>query len=299
VFGGRYIDNRARNVFPSFAVDPESLLQVFDDARITQGSAEAWIRDPTGCLVGENLVQRFGWKLGDHVVLVGDTYPVTLRLTVRAVYAMPEGNSSWLLLPRRYLDEAWPRAKGLATTVWTRCDDARAMERVALGIDQASANSDHPTTSQGESAYLLSLMAMVGDLQAICGSFVAVVGVIMALILTNTMLVSSRERIRDFAVLRALGFTGVDILCLVAGESLLVATAGGVAAIALFVAAFGPLKSYLVRTALAPVATDMVLWPQVLVFAFGAVCLIGLVSGLPSALASSRRSIIDGLRRLG
>jgi len=67
------------------------VLQVFDDAKIVAGSKEEWLADRTGAVVGENLVRKFGWKLGDKVVLVGDIYPVTLELTVRGSSSSPTG----------------------------------------------------------------------------------------------------------------------------------------------------------------------------------------------------------------
>src|SRR5579884_936445 len=97
-FGGKYIDNSARNFFARFAVEPETLVQVFDDATIVRGSATDWFNDRAGCLVGEDLMKKFGWRLGDQIVLVGDIYPVTLQLTIRAVYRLADGNSDALFL---------------------------------------------------------------------------------------------------------------------------------------------------------------------------------------------------------
>ena len=85
-FGGKYIDYSAKNQFARFGVEPEKLLKVFDEARIVEGSAADWFSDRAGAMVGTVLMKKYGWKLGQKVVLAGDIYPVTLELTIRAVY---------------------------------------------------------------------------------------------------------------------------------------------------------------------------------------------------------------------
>ena len=93
-FSGQYRDKSARNFFARAAVDPETLLKVFDDAEIVEGSARDWRVDRTGCIVGKNLAAKYGWKVGDRVVLVGDVFPTTLELTIRGVYYLENGTSA-------------------------------------------------------------------------------------------------------------------------------------------------------------------------------------------------------------
>jgi len=72
-FGGRYVDFSAFNVFERFAVDPPAFFGVFDPEAIVQGSAEAWQHDRSGLLVGELLIRKYGWRLGQQISLSSAT----------------------------------------------------------------------------------------------------------------------------------------------------------------------------------------------------------------------------------
>ncbi len=85
-FGGQYVDNRPENMFARFGCEPESLLRIFDEITLVGGSAADWTSDRGGALVGERLMKRYGWKIGDTFVLKGDIFPTNLELTVRAVF---------------------------------------------------------------------------------------------------------------------------------------------------------------------------------------------------------------------
>ena len=110
---GLYRDASAGNVFPRFAVDPDKFLEVFDDAKIVQGSAEDWKRDRTGGLVGVALVRKYGWKVGDRVTIKGTLYPVDLTFTVQVGEA-----AEW----RRVVDTGRPSPEDIAPE-----DEARVL----------------------------------------------------------------------------------------------------------------------------------------------------------------------------
>jgi len=103
IFGGTYIDDSAKNFFPRIAVEPESFLKVFDDATLIEGSLKEWINDASGSIVGEELIKKYGWEIGDQIVLKGNAYPVNLQLTIRGVYGVKNGRNSALFFNRKYL----------------------------------------------------------------------------------------------------------------------------------------------------------------------------------------------------
>lgn len=77
-FGGAYIDLSPRNQFARFTTStPEKFLAVFDEAKMVQGSAADWLGDRSAVLVGEFLMKKYGWKLGQKITLKGDIYPRT------------------------------------------------------------------------------------------------------------------------------------------------------------------------------------------------------------------------------
>ena len=297
-FGGQYRDAGARNSFPRVFVDPETFLKVFDDAEIVEGSSRAWRRDRTGCVVGTNLAARYGWKLGDRVVLVGDTFPMTLELTIRAVYYLENGTSATLFFDRRIIDERFPSFKGSASTIWIKAKDAAASERLGPVIDAMFENSPYPTKTETENAFRNGMVSMLGNVKLLMTSIGAVIVFVILLIAGNTMAMAARERITEIAVFRTLGFQRSTILALVLGESVFIALAGGVFGILLFMVAVPPLRHQLMLTPMLPLAATFRVYPEVLTLAFALAVGIGVLAGLVPALRSASRSIADGLRQV-
>ncbi|MDL1949316.1 ABC transporter permease, partial [Acidobacteria bacterium ACD] len=150
-FGGTYVDASAKNMFARFGAEPEVLLKVFDEATVVGGSQADWAADRAGALVGERLVKKYGWKLGDKVVLVGDIFPVTLELNVRAVYR--GSDETGLYFDRRYVEEAVPWAKGQVGTFWIKADGPEAVARLPRQIDATFENTPFPTKTETEKEF--------------------------------------------------------------------------------------------------------------------------------------------------
>ena len=274
-------------------------MQVFDDATITQGSATDWFNDRAGSLVGEDLMKKFGWRIGDQIVLIGDIYPVTIQLTIRAVYQLPDGDSDALFFNREYLEEALPSFQGKVGTIWTKCRDGAAATRLSDEIDQMFENSPYPTKTETEKAFQMGFVSMLGNVKLLITSLGTIVVFVILLIAANTMALSARERIREIALLRTLGFSRVTILMLTLGESLILALFGGILGLGLFVVGFKPLKASLINTPLSGFATAMTLFPEVLLLGLVITIFVGLFSGLVPAIQASMRPITEGLRHIG
>jgi putative ABC transport system permease protein len=297
-FDGRYRDAGARNAFMRVAVDPETFLNVFDDAEIVEGSARDWRQDRTGCVVGTNLAAKYGWKLGDRVVLVGDTFPMTLELTIRAFYHLENGTSATLFFDRRLIDERFPSFKGSVSTIWVKAKDAAASERLGPVIDAMFENSPHPTKTETENAFRNGMVSMLGNVKLLMTSIGAVIVLVILLIAGNTMAMTARERITEIAVFRTFGFQRSTILALILGESVLIAFASGVFGILLFVAAMPPLRHQLMLTPMLPLVATFRVYPEILILAFALAVGIGVFAGLVPALRSASRSIAGGLRQV-
>ncbi len=298
-FGGKYIDSSARNVFVRFSVDPESFLKVYDDAQIVAGSVQEWLSDRTGAVVGTNLAAKYGWKLGDKVVIQGDIFPINLELTIRALYTLPTGTSASLFFDRKYLDEAFPNFKGQVFTIWIKAKDAAAAERLPKEIDAMFENSPYPTKTETEKEFQNGFVSMLGNVKLLMGSIGTIIVLVILLIAANTMAMAARERIPEIAVLRTLGFTREAILGLILAESLVISISGGLLGILLFVAAEPSMKHQLMMTPMSTLAATMHVDPAVLALAFAVAVGVGLVAGIVPAVRSSTRPIADGLRQVG
>jgi putative ABC transport system permease protein len=296
-FGGTYVDSSAKNFFARFGVEPEKLLKVFDEAKVVQGSAADWVQDRAGAMVGDQLMKKYGWTLGQKVVLTGDAYPITLELTIRAVYTA--GNASALFFNWAYVEEALPAAKGRIGTFYIRAKNAEAAARLPREIDALFENTDAPTKTETEKEFQNGFVSMLGNVQLMLKGISAAIVFVILLIAANTMAMATRERINEVAVLRTLGYPKATILGMVLGESLLLALLGGLFGLGLFVLGFPGFKALLMNTPMAGFASGMKLFPSVLAVGFGVAVLVGLVAGIVPAVRSAQRSITDGLRQVG
>jgi putative ABC transport system permease protein len=295
-FGGRYVDRSPKNLFARFAVEPESFLKVFDDATIVEGSAAEWLNDRTGALVGRNLMEKMGWKLGDRVVLQGDIFPTNVELTIKAVYVLVDGTSATCFFNRAYLDETFPWFKGQLGTVWLKARDHAAAERVPKQIDDMFENSPFPTKTESEKAFQMSFVAMMGNIKLLITSIATIIVAVILLIAANTMAMTARERITEIAVLRTLGFQKGTILWLIVAESLVIGVFGGVLGLVAFVLFEPGFKRGLMLSPMANLAATIQVYPDVLTLGFLVAVGVGLVAGIVPAIRSSQRSIVEGLR---
>ncbi|MCA8983267.1 MAG: ABC transporter permease [Planctomycetaceae bacterium] len=117
------------------------------------------------------------------------------------------------------------------------------------------------------------------------GVFIALVSVI------NTMLMSVTERIGEFGILRANGWSKLDLMQLIAWESFLLGISGG---------ALGCLLGWsltIVVNAAYPHRFNLFASPSLLLFALGFSAVLGVVSGLYPALWAARLNPMEAIRR--
>lgn len=298
-FGGTYIDDSSRNFFARFAVEPETFMEVFDDAFLIDGSAADWLKDRSGCIVGKDLISKYGWRIGDQISIVGNIYPVTLQLTIRGVYDVAEGTPDALFFNRKYLEEALPGFEGIVGTIWTKAKDADAANRLGDKIDEMFENSPYPTKTETEKAFQMSFVSMLGNVKLLIGSMGVVIVLVITLIAANTIAISARERVREIAVLRTLGFSRTRILSLILGESITIALFGGSLGVGIFVLSFDPLKVFLKSTPMGGLANALFISYDIILIGFTISIFVGLFAGIVPAIAASRRSIREGLRYIG
>jgi putative ABC transport system permease protein len=296
-FGGQYRDNRPENMFARFGCEPESLLRIFDEVTIVEGTAADWTSDRSGALVGGRLMKRYGWKIGDKFVLKGDIFPTNLELTVRAVFH--GSDETGVYFDRKALEEGVPWSKGQVGTFWIKADSAEAAQRLPRAVDTLFENSSFPTKTETEKEFQNGFVSMLGNVKAVVTGISTAIALVILLISANTMAMAARERVTEIAVLRTLGFGKPLVLTLILAESLLLSATGAFVGLALFRLAFPVLKEGLLNSPMAGFAAGMQLFPEVLLAGIGITLFVGLVAGIVPAIRSAQRSIPDGLRQVG
>ncbi len=226
-FGGLYKDDKPENFFANFGTDPEEFFKVYRDLQIPADQVTAWQRDRQGVIVDDTLAKKYGWKLGDRIVLKGTIYPVDLELYIRGIFhSMPDDKSVYF--NAKYVEEAVPWFKGTAGFFGILADSPQDVSKAASAIDEMFQNSPQRTKSESEKAFGLEFVAMLGNVKAFILSICSAVVFATLLVSANTMAMSIRERTREVAVLKTLGFTQQTVLSLFVGEAVTLSLVGGV-----------------------------------------------------------------------
>src|SRR5208337_2959197 len=176
--------------------------------------------------VDSELAKKFGWKIGDRIVIKGTIFPVDLELTIRGIFVAPQPSLT-VYFNWKYVEEAVAFAKGHAGTFNILADSPDDVPKVAAAVDAMFHNFPEPTKTESEKAFQLSFINSLGNVKAFILSICFAVMFATLLVSANTMAMSIRERTREVAVLKTLGFTRQAILRLYVGESVLVALTGG------------------------------------------------------------------------
>jgi putative ABC transport system permease protein len=226
-FGGEYIDSR--NLFANFAVNSDQFAPVFGDFKIPPDELAAWKRQRTGALVGLKLMEKFHWKVGQTISLIGTIYPVNPELTILAVYTDPvdPGQELSLYFHFDYLNELMDEMNQVGTFS-VKVDNAQDVPNVAAHIDAMFRDTPAETKTETVEAFTLGFVSMLGNLNFLLTAISLAVVFTILLIVGNTMAMSIRERTSEVAVLKTLGFRRQTILGLLLGESVAVALLGGI-----------------------------------------------------------------------
>jgi len=297
-FGGTYIDEK--HFFPRFAVDVRRYFELYPEYVISPEQMQAFLADRRGAAAGRQLAARYGWKLGDSIIINGTVYPGEFRFILRAIYTgrEPTTDEGRFFFHYDYLNEAMrhinhPRADqvGWFIVKVARPDLAPA---VANQVDGIFKNSLAETLTETEMAFVLGFISMSeAILMAIQVVSWVVIGVILV-VLANTMAMSARERLGEYAVLKTMGFRPRHLAGLILGESLLLALAGGL--LGLFLT-FPAVQIF--RTQLGQYFRVFPLTRATLGVGLAVALGVGILAALLPAWRAGRVSIAEALRRVG
>jgi putative ABC transport system permease protein len=292
-FGGVYKDQKPENFFAQFGTDPEEFFKVFRDIQMPEEQQTAWRRDRQGVIVDDSLAKKYGWKLGDRIVLQGTIYPVDLELYVRGIFTSYPDNKS-VYFNTKYVEEAVSFFKGQAGTFSILVASPGDVSLVASTVDDMFHNSPQPTKSESEKAFGLEFVAMLGNVKAFILMICSAVLFATLLVSANTMAMSIRERTKEVAVLKTLGFTRQNVLGLFVSEAVALALMGGLMGVGLAYLLIGavshsPYMSFY----------NMKVTPGMWAMALMISGLVGLVSSVIPSYHASEINIVDGLRHIG
>lgn len=298
-FGGYYKD--PANFFANFASDEETLFAIFREefgaAGLTEAQLKDYLRDGTGCIVGESLAKKNGWKVGDVVPLTGTIFPINPRLTIRLIFKSDKpSNENVLHFHYKLLEEGVPRMKGRVGTFFVRLKHPDDIPKIIERVDRHFANSAAETLTETENAFNLSFVKMLGNIGAIIQGISAAVLVAVLIVTAGTMAMVIRERGTEIAVFRAMGFRSGQVMALQLAEGALLVFLGGLLGTLMAVLVAGGVRAAL--GAVMPFFADFAVAPRTMLLCMGTGLAVGLLSTFIPAYAATRKPITEGLKTL-
>ncbi len=197
-----------------------------------------------------------------------------------------------------YLDEVLQAknqpTSGNAGIVFIRSEPSANLADLMRRIDRTFANSDAPIRAMTEKEFMQSFTAMMGNVLGYIRWTSGVVVLSLMLVAMNGMAMALRERTREIAVLKAIGFGRGRVLMLFLTEAVLIALLGGVAGGlgARFMFYAVDFSRFLTGMGTFYVPWSVAAWAVLLGGA------IGLLSGIYPAWRAASLSVVDGLRRV-
>jgi putative ABC transport system permease protein len=298
-FGGIYIDRN--NFFARLGVDADTYFDVYNEYLVPKDELAIFKKERNSCIIGTDIAKKYHLKIGDVMTLEGDIYPGSWEFVVRGIYKPKYSYTDatqmlfhWSYINERMKQEMPGRAGDVGWYV-VLINDPNQAASISQEIDGLFKNSPAETKTETESAFQQGFIQASGAIITSMNfmSFI-IIGIIM-LVLANTMIMAARERTREYAVFKTLGFSGKHIAGIIMGESLFISILGGLLGLLLtypLVAGFGAV----IPKGMFPIFQ---IEPITIILAFSAVLIIGLAASVFPVYRAMNTNIVDGFRFVG
>lgn len=298
-FGGVYKDKD--NFFARMSVDAETIFEVMSEFIISPEELADFKKERNACVIGEDIAKQYNIKIGDIMTLEGDIYPGNWDFVVRGIYKPKNKNTDatqmlfhWDYINERMKVESPIRAGDVGWYIVLISDQNKSAE-ISEQIDALFKNSAAETKTETEKAFTQGFVAASGAIITAMNfiSFV-IIGIIM-LVLANTMIMSARERTREYAVFKTLGFSTIHLTSLILGESLLISLLGGAIGIALTY----PIVAGFEQAIPKGIFPFFFIEPKTTILAFAAAVLVGIFAAVFPIYKTLKTKIVEGFRFVG
>ena len=298
-FQGVYIDKD--QFFARLAVDPETIFEVYPEFLISDEEYQTFLKERNSCIIGQDIAKQYKLKIGDLMTIEGDIYPGDWQFVIRGIYKPRDKttDATQMLFHWDYLNERmkeWETGRDNEVGWYiVKINDPDKSALISEQIDGLFKNSRAETKTESERAFqqgfVAASSAILTSINVI--SFV-IIGIIM-LVLGNTMIMSARERTREYAVFKTIGFSAKHMVGLILGESLFISALGG--GLGLFLAF--PIVDGVSQAIPKGMFPVFELEPITLIFAVSSAILIGVAASIFPIMKALRTNIVDGLRFIG
>ena len=291
-YGGKF-RNEDATLFAQFAFDPASYKYLLGEAKLGPGELDNFLKQQTTCIVGKLTAQKYKIKVGDKLPFTGTIWPCDLELTVAGIYwgTIDDRN---VFFHHKYLDEASGN-QGLVGTWWVKAKSIDNMTEILANIDKAFANTSAEVRAETERAFQMSMVSMWGNIKILVRSICSVVVFTLLLVSASTMSMAIRERFRELAVLKAIGFRRHELCGFILAESFGLAMAGALLGIG---GAWWAYSHISIARLTNGIFITFEVTPKIIGQASLIAAFLGIVASIAPSIAVSRMSVVNGLKTL-
>jgi len=298
-FGGFYKERS--NYFAQFAVNPDTLFDMWPEMEIIDGSRDLFLETKTGCLIGEGIAQQFGWSVGDTVPITGALFPrpagEAWEFKVGGIYRPKKASldNRTLFFQWDYFAQSQEAITGEAPNVGVYVIEAQEgadITSIMAGVDRLFENGPQRVQTTTEAEFSRQFVSMLGNVPRLV-MFIGT-GVFLAILLAcvNTMLLAAREQSRDVGILKALGFNDASMFRLMLAQSLIMCCVGGGAGILLAL-----MSESAFYDALSANLGGFFIEPATVLYGLIAMAVVGVLAGIVPARAARSLKAVDAIRR--
>jgi putative ABC transport system permease protein len=288
IFGGVYRDPAEQ--LPAVAVDPDAIDDMWPEWMVSRATLADFLKSRSACLIGRHTARRYGWRVGDRIVIKGLIMPIQVTLDIVGVLPGSGAPEDAIVFRLDYLDDLMGHPNRI-NFFWVKVDSSESIPIVIGALDEMFENSIASTESESEISFIGQFLAAYRSFLKLSEILGVIVIVSMGLVAANTAAMSIRERRREVAVIRSMGFTSNAVLAMLLGESVILSTVGGL---------IGCVTAYLVLKFGLPAfnINTIPMLPRLIVYGTGAAATMGIVCAIIPALSTARGNIVESLRKI-
>jgi putative ABC transport system permease protein len=296
-FGAYY--RSQKNFFAQFAVDQNSMFEMYPECRVPDEQQAAFKAQKTACVIGTDLARDLGFKIGDTIPLIGALHPhpddKAWEFQLVGIYrsSSPSFDNRTMFIRWDYYEETLkqggvPPGVGVFSIRVAKGADVPA---VIAAVEDTFRDSEQRVDCATEAEFQRQFVTMFGNIPLFVGWIGT--GVLLAILLAtvNTMLMAMREQSAEIGVMKSLGFTDGSMFGLLIAQSLVLALVGG---------GLGLLLAWAMQK---PIAVGMsaffpgfVVKPSTFAIAAGVTVFLGLAAGLIPAWRARSLRPVEALR---
>ena len=202
-------------------------LRRFKALTIDEGEYAAFAGEKGAAIVGRDAANKYGWTVGQQVTL---SQLGGVSFVVRGIFDAPGGSANQVVyVDRTYLEQATQQV-GWTTMYLVRPADPAQADAVAAAIDAQFANFEVQTKTGPEKAFIARMITDFKDMVHFSQLVAWAALLLLLAAVANSMSMSVRDRLREMAIMKLLGFDSDSTVRLVLAESMLasfIAAAGG------------------------------------------------------------------------